>query len=118
MVAMVVRKDVREGLGNTRLELFGAPFKEIESLSGFLGGRLGGFFKVVGDFEHTRGVGRESGDLFRYVSPVDRGQAWPKVVVFGAVVVVKVELGDAGLEKLEGFVDARVFFGVSQVRVA
>ena len=92
----MVRKDVREGLGNTRLELFGAPFKEIESLSGFLGGRLGGFFKVVGDFEHTRGVGRESGDLFRYVSPVDRGQAWPKVVVFSAVVVVEMELGDAG----------------------
>ena len=38
----------------------------------------------------------------------------PEVVVFCAVVVVEVELGDAGLEELEGFVDADVFLGVRE----
>ena len=45
------------------------------------------------------------------VCPVDGAGAGPEVVVFGAVVVVEVELGDAGLEEFEGFVDGDVVFG-------
>ena len=48
--------------------------------------------------------------MFDYVGPVDGTCAGPEVVVFGAVIVVKVELADAGLEKFEGFVDAGVVF--------
>ena len=47
-----------------------------------------------------------------------RAGAGPEVVVFGAVVVVEVELGDAGLEEFEGFVDADVLFGADEVGVA
>jgi hypothetical protein len=68
-----------------------------------------------------------------YIGPVDtliprpRSGTWgtriggdvgPEVVVLLAVVVVEVELGDAGFEELEGFVDADVFFRSGQVGVA
>jgi len=60
--------------------------------------------------------------VFGYILPVDCGGAGPEVVVFLAVVVVEVELGDAGLEEFEGFVDAFVGLaltgGFSQVSVA
>ena len=55
--------------------------------------------------------------MFGYVLPVDGAGAGPEVVVLWAVVVVEVELGDAGLEEFEGFVDADVLFG-GQVGVA
>ena len=92
--------------------------QSIEGLGGFGGDGVWGFFEVVGDFEDAGGVGGECGDLFRYVLPVDARGAGPEVVVFGAVVVVEVELGDARLEELEGFIDTYVFFGVSQVCMA
>ncbi len=60
----------------------------------------------------------ESGDVTGGVGPVDAAAAGPEVVVFLAVVVVEVELGDAGLEELEGFVDGDVFFGIGEVGVA
>jgi hypothetical protein len=72
----------------------------------------------VGDLEDAGRVGRERGDSFRCVGPVDGCGAGPKVVVLGAVIVVKVELGDARLEELEGFVDADVLFGLGEVGVA
>jgi hypothetical protein len=72
----------------------------------------------MGDFENAGSVCGQGGDLFGYVGPVDAGGAGPEVVVFSAVVVVEVELGDAGLQELEGFVDAYVFFGLREVRVA
>jgi hypothetical protein len=53
-----------------------------------------------------------------YVGPIDVACAGPEMVVFGAVVVVEVELGDAGLEKLEGSVDAYVLIGRGEVGVA
>ena len=53
-----------------------------------------------------------------YVGPVDGAGTGPEVVVFGAMVVVKVELGDTWLEKLEGVVDADVFFWRGEVGVA
>jgi len=40
------------------------------------------------------------------------------VIVVLAVVVVEVELGDAGFEELEGFVDAGIAFGCGEVGVA
>jgi hypothetical protein len=40
------------------------------------------------------------------------------VVVFGTVVVMEVELGDAGFEELEGFVDTNVFLRLDEVSVA
>ena len=43
------------------------------------------------------------------------GQRWSSLC---AVVVVEVELGDAGFEEFEGFVDADVFFGLGEVGVA
>ncbi len=52
-----------------------------------------------------------------YVGPVDTAGVGPEMVVFDAVVVVKVELGDAGLEEFEGVVDADVFFGCGEVGV-
>ena len=40
------------------------------------------------------------------------------MLVAGAVVVVEIELGDAGFEELEGGVDAYIVFGVGEVGVA
>ncbi len=51
------------------------------------------------------------------VGPVDGAGAGPEVVVFGAVVVVEVELGDAGFQELKGFVDGDVLFGGDEVGV-
>jgi len=65
---------------------------------------LGGFFQLVGDLEDARGVGREGGDMFSDVVPVDACCTGPEMVVFGAEVVVDVKLGDARFEELEGFV--------------
>jgi len=98
--------------------LFGGSFEKVEGLGGFGGDRILGFLEVVGDFEDAGGVGGEGSDLFRCVGPVDGGGSRPEVVVFGAVVVVKVELGDAGFEELEGFVDADVFFRLGEMSVA
>ena len=74
--------------------------------------------QIVGDFEDTWNVGRQCGDVAGYVGPIDVARAGPEVVVFGAVVVVEVELGDAGLEEFEGGVDAYVFFRGGEVGVA
>jgi len=95
---------------------------EVEGLRDFGGDGVGGLFEVVGDFEDGGGVGREGGDLLRYILPVDTETSGacgtgPEVVVFLAVVVVEVELGDAGLEEFEGFVDAFVVFGCGEVGV-
>jgi len=79
------------------LELFGGSLEEVEGLCGFGGDGFGGVFEFVGDFEDAGGVGREGGDVFRYVLPVDACSAGPEVVVSLAEVVVDVELGDAGL---------------------
>ncbi len=62
--------------------------------------------------------GGKGRDVFGYVVPVDARGAGPEVVVFLPVVVVEVELGDAGLEEFEGCVDADVFFGLGEVGVA
>ena len=96
---------------------FGGPLEEIEGLNGFGGDRILGFLELVGDFEDAGGIGGESGNLFRCVGPVDGGGSWPEVVVFGAVVVVEMELGDAGFQEFEGFVDADVVFRLSQLSV-
>ena len=69
-----------------------------------------------------------------YIGPVDtliprpRSGTWgtriggdgagPEVVVFLAVVVVEVKLGDAGFEEFEGLVDADVVFWIGEVGVA
>ena len=98
--------------------MFGGPFEQVEGFAGFFRDGVGGFFEVVGDIEDAGGVGGERGDLFCCVLPVDGGGAGPEVVVFGAVVVLEVELGDAGLEELEGFVDAYVVFRPGQICVA
>ena len=97
---------------------FCGSLEEIEGLGGFGGDGVRSLFEVVGDFYDGGGCDGESGDVFRDVGPVDTATAGPEVVVFGAVVVVKVELGDAGLEELECLVDTYVFFGVRQVCVA
>ncbi len=47
------------------------------------------------------------------VGPVDGCCAGPEVLVFLTVIVVEVELGDAGLEEFEGGVDAYRFFPVA-----
>ena len=52
------------------------------------------------------------------VVPVDACGTGPEMVVLGAEVVVDVELGDAGLEELKGFVDPFVGIGGSEMRVA
>ncbi len=72
----------------------------------------------MSDFEDAWGVRGQGSDLFRGVLPVDTCGAGPEVVVFGAVVVVEVELGDAGLQELEGFVDAYVFLRLGEMSVA
>ena len=97
---------------------FGGPLEEIEGLNGFGGDRILGFLELVGDFEDAGGIGGESGNLFRCVGPVDGGGSRPEVVVFGAVVVVEVELGDAGFEEFKGFVDADVFFRLGEMSMA
>ena len=98
--------------------MFGGSFEQVEGLGGFGGDGVGGLFELVGDFEDAGDVGGECGDVFGYVGPVDGGGAGPEVIVFLAVVVVEVELGDAGLEEFEGFVDAFVFLGGGDVGVA
>ena len=52
------------------------------------------------------------------VVPVDACGTGPEMVVLGAEVVVDVKLGDAGLEELEGFVDAFVGVGCGEMGVA
>jgi hypothetical protein len=79
---------------------------------------FGGFFEFMGDLKDARRVGWERGDVSGDVVPVDARSAWPEMVVLGAEVVVDVKLGDAGLEELEGFVDAFVGIGGSEMRVA
>jgi hypothetical protein len=93
--------------------LFGGSLQEVEGCDGFGGDGLGGLFEVVGDFEEAWGVRGKRGDLFGDVLPVDAATAGPEVVVLGALVVVEVELGDAGLEELEGGVDADVGLAVT-----
>ena len=93
--------------------MFGRAIEEIEGLRGFGGDGLGGFFEVVGDFEDAWGVRGKRGDLFGDVLPVDGAAAWPEVIVLGALVVVEVELGDAGPEEFEGGVDADVGLAVA-----
>jgi hypothetical protein len=90
----------------------------VEGGGGFDGGGAGGFVEVVGDFEDAGNVGRQCGDVTGYIGPVDVACAGPEVVVLGAVVVVEVELGDAGFEELEGSVDAYVLFRRGEVGVA
>ncbi len=90
----------------------------VEGGGGFDGGGAGGFVEVVGDFEDAWNVGRQCRDVAGYVGPVDVACAGPEVVVLGAVVVVEVKLGDAGLEKFEGSVDAYVLLGRGEVGVA
>jgi hypothetical protein len=85
---------------------------------GLFGDGVGGFFEVVGDFDDAGDVGREGGDVFGYVLPVDCRCAGPEMIVFCALVVVEVELGDAGFEEFEGFVDTDVIFGANEVGVA
>jgi hypothetical protein len=97
---------------------FCGSLEEIEGLCGFGGDGVWSFFEVVGDFDDGRSGDRERGNVFGYVLPVDDAGAGPEVVVFGAVIVMEVNLGDAGLEDLECLVDAYVFFGVRQVCVA
>jgi len=102
---------------------FGGSLEKVEGLGGFGGDGVGSFFEVVGDFEDAWGVGGQGGDLFRRVLPVNRQTSWaaaagPEVVVFGAVIIVEVKLGDAGFEELEGFVDADVFLRLGEVGVA
>ncbi len=91
--------------------LFGRALEEIEGLGGFGCDGVWGLFELVGDFEDARGIGGKRGDLFGDVVPVDGAAAGPEVIVVLTLVVVEVELGDAGLEELEGFVDADVVFG-------
>ena len=93
--------------------MFGGALEEIEGMSGLGGDGVGGFFEVVGDLEDAWGVRWQSGDVFGDVVPVDGAAAGPEVIVFGAVVVVEVEFGDAGLEEFEGFVDADVGMAVA-----
>jgi hypothetical protein len=105
------------------LNLLGGSFEEVEGLRGFGGDGFGGVFEFVGDFEDAWNVGREGGDLFGYVLPVDTQTSGacgsgPEVVIFLAEVVVDVEFGDARLQEFEGFVDAFVRFGCGEVRVA
>jgi hypothetical protein len=105
------------------VDCFGGSLEEVEGLCGFGGDGVGGFFEVVGDFEDAGGVGGEGCYVFGDVLPVDgaicrSAGVGPTMLVFLAVVVVEVELGDAGLEEFEGFVDAFVVFGGGQVRVA
>src|SRR5437016_1512163 len=60
--------------------------------------------------------------MFGYVLPVDGAAAGPEMIVLGALVVVEVELRDAGLEQFEGGVDADVglaiTWGLGEVGVA
>jgi hypothetical protein len=98
--------------------LFGRTLEEVEGCGGFRGDGVGGFFEVVGYFEDAGCVGRKRGNLFGYVLPVDAAAARPEMIVLGALVVVEVELRDAGLEELEGGVDAFVIFWVGEMGVA
>ena len=79
-------------------KLFGRAFEEVEGLGCLRGDGVGGLFEIVGDFEDAGGVGGESRDLFGGIGPVDAAAAGPEVIVVLSVVVVEVELSDAGLE--------------------
>jgi len=98
--------------------LFGRAIEEVEGLGGFGGDGVGGLFEVVGDFEEAWGVRGKRGTMFGDVVPVDGAAAGPEMIVLGALIVVEVELGDAGLEEFEGFVDADVVFRTGEVGVA
>ena len=98
--------------------MFGRAIEEIEGLDGFGGDRVGGLFEVVGDFEDACGLCGKRGDLFGDVVPVDAAAAGPEVIVFGAVIVVDVELRDAGPEECDGFVDAKVVFRMREMGMA
>ena len=93
--------------------MFGRAIEEIEGLGGFRGDGVGGFFEVVGDFEEAWGAGGKRGNLFGDVVPVDGAAAGPEVVVLGALIVVEVELGDAGPEEFERGVDADVGLAIT-----
>ena len=99
-------------------ELFGGSFEEIEGLGGFGGDGIGSFFEFVCDFEDARSIGGKRSDLSGDVAPVDGAAAGPEVIVVLTVIVVEVELRDAGPEKCDGFVDAEVVFRVGEVGVA
>ena len=62
--------------------MLGGPLEEVEGLRGFGGDGFGGVFELVGDFEDAGGVGRQGGDVFRDVLPVDvLSGAGPEVLV-------------------------------------
>ena len=107
-----------KAFGSDALNLFGGALEEIKGLHRFADDGFGSFFQLVGDFQDAWSVGRERGNVSRDVGPVDARSAGPEMVVLGAEVVVDVELGDAGLEKLEGFIDAFVGVGGGEVSVA
>jgi hypothetical protein len=92
--------------------------EEVKGLGSFGGGRIGGLFELVGDLDDAGSAGGECGYLPGDVRPVDARGAGPEVIVFGAVVVVEMELGDARLEEFEGFVDADVLVWLGEVGVA
>ena len=62
----------------------------------------------MSDLEYANGSWWQRVDVFGHILPVDLARARPEVVVFGALVVVQVKFGDAGLEKFESCVDATV----------
>ncbi len=99
-------------------QLFGISLEEVEGLGGFRGDGLGSFFEVVGDFEEACGIRGKRGGLSGDVVPVDGAAAGPEVIVVLTVVVVEVELRDAGPEECDGFVDAKVVFWMREVGVA
>ena len=112
-----------KGISSQGLELFGGSLEEVEGLRGFGGDGVGGLFEVVRDFEDAGGIGGKGCYVFGCVLPVDGAVCGgagvgPTMLVLVTVVVVEVELGYAGLEEFEGFVDAFVVFGGGQVRVA
>ena len=96
----------------------------LERRFGLAGDGLGGLVAVAGDFEDGWGVGGQGGEVSGDVGPVDSVIPRPgsgcrrahefvrvlrvEVFVAGAVVVVEVELGDAGSEEFDGGVDAGV----------
>ncbi len=67
-----------------------ARLKRSKASAAFLVTESRGFVEVVGDLEDAGSVCGQGGDVFGYVLPVDACSAGPEVVVFLAVVVVKV----------------------------
>jgi len=92
--------------------------EEIKGLGSFGSGRVGSLFELVGDLEDAGSAGGECSYLSGDVCPVDARGAGPEVIVFGAVVVMEMELRDARLEEFEGFVDADVLFGTREMGMA